>query len=289
MIRGVLYVATGEKNRARVLTSARSVKHHMPGLSVSFISDTALSDSAVQQNLPFQPGPHFYAQRIRHMAASPYEHTLSLDVDTYVCAPFLELFDLLDQFDIAVVHDTYRLHAQGSEVLAPYIEAIPSSFPMVNAGVILYRHSDATRKLFEDWQRLYDRDLETAARAGYTATISDQPALREALFCNPSLRLTILPAEYNCRFMHPVFLNDTVKILHGPHRDLPALAAEINRIEGNRVFVPAIGTIPEKTSSFVIPRWGIKESLQRTKRRLMRSWQHRFGSAASRSTDSASE
>jgi hypothetical protein len=289
MTRGVLYVATGEKNRARALISASSIKQHMPEMSVSFVSDTAISDSLVENNLPFHPGPHFYAQRINHMAASPYDHTLSLDVDTFVCAPFPEMFDLLDQFDIAIVHDTYRLHAQGYELLRPYIEAIPASFPMVNAGVILFCKSDATQKLFEDWQRLYNRDLEVAERAKYTATISDQPALREALYCNPAVRLAILPSEYNCRFMHPVFLNDTVKILHGPHRDLPALAAEINRVQTNRVFLPELGTIPEKSPPFLFSRWSIKQSLDRTRRRLARSWRHWFGSSASRSTDSASE
>lgn len=39
------------------------------------------------------------------MLHSPFEHTIFLDTDTFVCGDFSELFDLLDHFDIAMSHD----------------------------------------------------------------------------------------------------------------------------------------------------------------------------------------
>ncbi len=47
------------------------------------------------------------------MSASPYEHTLFLDADTYICDNINELFDLLELFDLALAHDTFRLFDPG--------------------------------------------------------------------------------------------------------------------------------------------------------------------------------
>ncbi|MGD1716608.1 hypothetical protein [Dapis sp. BLCC M172] len=65
--------------------------------------------------------------------------------------------------------------------------------------------------------------------------LHDQPSFREALY-HSNLRVATLIPEYNCRFVMAGYVDREVKILHGRHTNLPAIAKRINSYKKQRIF-----------------------------------------------------
>lgn len=272
---GIIYVATGKKYISRASLSAASLKKHMPGMHVTIFADEDIRDEnfdkVVQVTKRIRGSvARDFLDKILYIPESPYECTLFLDVDTYVCADITELFVLLDKFDIAVAHDNYRTYVKGNHVWKDYIRTIPESFPMLNSGVILFKKSPQVDQFLTTWQTLHRRYLKIAEETAQTYC-NDQIAFREALY-HSELKITVLPTEYNCRFIRPTFADGEVKILHGPHRDLPAVAKEINGKTGNRVFLPELGMLSNQTSPLVLNSWYISNFKYRLRRSLLSTY-----------------
>jgi hypothetical protein len=245
MDRGVIYVAFGQEYLSEVLVSAASVKRHMPDLPITLFCDRKTACPDVDQVVRVEPDVSFpgCAAKIRYIAASPYEQTLFLDSDTYVCADLADLFALLDAFDLAAAHAPTRATYE--------VEGVPDSFPEFNTGVILSRQSSEVRNLFSDWADLYLRHLERVDRGALRwlqpadrrwHRLNDQGAFREALY-RSGLRVATLPPEYNCRFTAPGFVDGPVRILHGRGADLSRIAAEINAIRSRRGYEERSGRL----------------------------------------------
>jgi hypothetical protein len=267
---GVVYIATSERFRQRAFTSVESLKAQMPDVSVTLFTDKSLGHPAFD-NVILIPAPNYndHTDKVIYIPQSPYEYTLFIDADTYITDDLSELFLLLEHFDLAVAHDTFRINVADYEKLKHYLHQIPVSFPMLNSGVILFKKSERLDRFFAAWMQIHQRNL-TITRDG-----GDQPAFREALYYS-DLRFTVLPSEYNCRFIHPLFLNQPAKVLHGPHHDLAALASEVNRVKNNRVFIPGIGTIAEKMPPVYVGKWWFVELGYSLKKRIDRTIQRRL-------------
>lgn len=290
MHRGIIYVAFGQKYISETLVSAASVKRHMPDLPITVFCDATITSPNVDQVIGVEPDVSFAgcAAKIRHMAASPYDQTLFLDSDTYVCGDLAELFSLLDAFDLAAAHAPTRAIYE--------VEGVPDSFPEFNTGVILFRQSLEMRKLLSDWADLYMRHLELvdggALRWRQPADrrwhrLNDQGAFREAVY-RSGLRVATLPPEYNCRFTAPGFVDGPVRILHGRGADLSRIATEINAISTRRGYEersgrlrlvrhlePSSNTYSFENLRYTLRRRGIGWTAQAAVRRLL-------GTAASR-------
>src|SRR5687767_7026541 len=196
---GIVYIAIGERYRQRACVSVESLRAHMPEISVTLFTDKPLEHSAFNQViLVSEPRYSDFTDKVAYIPQSPYDCTLFIDADTYICDDLSELFSLLDQFDLAVAHDTFRIYVEDYDKLQEYLHATPISFPMLNTGVILFKKSERVENFFQSWMTLHRRNLTIALRGG-----TDQPAFREALY-HSDMRFTILPPEYNCRFVHPV-------------------------------------------------------------------------------------
>jgi hypothetical protein len=85
---------------------------------------------------------------------SPFDKTLHLDSNTYVCADVSELFELLDQYDLAVT----RVPSQ------PRVAGLPEPWQLYNCGVIAYRDTKPARELLSDWKTRYQSQLENQDR-----------------------------------------------------------------------------------------------------------------------------
>jgi hypothetical protein len=290
MDRGVIYVAFGQEYLSEVLVSAASVKRHMPDLPITVFCDREVARPDVDQIIAVEPDASFFgcAAKIPHIAASPYEQTLFLDSDTYVCADLAELFALLDVFDLAAAHAPSRAIYE--------VEGVPDSFPEFNTGVILFRRSPEMRQVLSDWADLYLRHLERDDRGALRwlqpadrrwHRLNDQGAFREALY-RSNLRVATLPPEYNCRFTAPGFVDGPVRILHGRGADLSRVAAEINAITTRRGYEERSGrlrlvrylepnsdTYSFENIRYTLRRRGIGWTAQAVVRRLL-------GAAASR-------
>jgi Nucleotide-diphospho-sugar transferase len=242
MSTGVIYVATGKPYIQEASISADSLKKKMPNLNTTIFSDEALTDKCFDNCVVIESTGNGYLDKIVGMLKSPYTDTLFLDSDTFICDDFSELFTLLDKYDIGAIHAEHRAGKNQLGDSYSYQDLQDEDgkfiFPIYNTGVILYRQSPQVSQFFNEWISLADRQMKEKG-----LYFGDQPAFH-ALLHKSNLREVILTPEYNCRFIFPVCVSGIVKILHGRHPDLPALAKEINSHTTTRLFHPRWGLIP---------------------------------------------
>lgn len=242
---GVIYIARGKEFIKEAHTSAASLKKHMPGMSITLFCDREVRSSYFEDVLPVKTPRFTLKDKILHIGLSPYDYTLFLDTDTYICDSISELFTLLGKFDIAVAHAPYRALYQP--------DGIPDSFPEFNTGVILFRKSSRIMEFFSMWLTLYERHLQRLSRkeirwlhpreeALFHGDLPCQATFREALY-DSDLRIATLTSEYNCRLTHPGFVHNPVKILHRRGTDLQTIAKAINANTRPRVYMMSRGTL----------------------------------------------
>lgn len=231
MSSGVIYAATGASYIRELLESAASLRAAMPDVSITIsVDDPTLveaSDISFEKVIVLDDPEKGYGDKITLMQTSPYEKTVFLDTDTYIAAPFDDLFQMLDRFDIAAKLDGRRFSARQ--------EHIPDAFPEYNSGVVAFRKCAATDRFFENWQRIYEVHKAPDWTHYYRERKGNQPAFRAALW-ESDIHIGTLGEEYNCQ-ERSGFLGAPAKIIHGRNRDLPGLAAAYNFDPGKRVFM----------------------------------------------------
>lgn len=143
-----------------------------------------------------------------------YDRFVFFDSDVYVCAPFGDVFTVLDHYELASTHAPAR---QTTDM--PFV--MPDAFCEFNTGVLAYRNDPLIEKLFRHWRDVLIKYSDVSGD-------NDQSALRIALWDMPEIRLWVLPPEYNCRFGFGGFAAGEVKILHGRSKAISAIARHIN-------------------------------------------------------------
>jgi hypothetical protein len=246
--RGIFYVATGPVCRAEAVVSARSVKRVWSDIPIAIATDGPV-ESAWFDQIDVIPAEPDNIAKARHITRSPFERTLLLDTDTYCVAPFPELFDLLDRFDLAAAHEAGRFSTRWEAGTEVFIQApdIPNCFPELNSGVVAFRREPNVSKVFERWLALVEQ-----ARAAPVPHTQDQPSFRRAVY-ESDLRIAVLPAEYNFRLVISGFARGPIKLIHGrwrygpigksPEEVFAVLERTVNENVGPRVFVHAFGMI----------------------------------------------
>jgi hypothetical protein len=230
MSRGVIYYAVGERHRSEMKNSIASLREVMPDLPVTVFSDAEPSNLEVDRFVRINSHSEPLIEYISYLRDAPYDRILFLDTDTHICTDLSELFELLDNFDIAVAHDSVRVKDN-------YEPGIPESFPTFNTGVILYRNSTKCMDLITEWESLYRDYAEQISERLYSpdgsSYANDQPFFREALY-ESNARFNVLPPEYNCRFAYPGYVQQDVKIVHAHDIDPQKAAKAINKHAGMR-------------------------------------------------------
>lgn len=134
---------------------------------------------------------------IHSCEALDFDQFLFLDSDARIMkSGALEVFDLLNQFDIAVAHAPVRhvffhrpelsnLYSHPKNDTHP---PVPLCFPEFNTGVILFKKTCIS--LFKKWQELYLND--------FIKHPHDQGSFRRAVYFS-NLRIATLAPEYNDR------------------------------------------------------------------------------------------
>ena len=228
---GILYIAVGEKFLKEALVSLRSLRIHCPEIPVCIKTHRCVElDDPYCQIEVVEPVAVAKSNKIRYMSQTPFEHTLFLDTDTYICENIAGMFDLLNRFELLAAYAP-RGGDQTVEV------DCPDGFIELNTGVLLYRKCESVMRLFEKWQNKHQLHLEQKK------TLRDQPAFREMLF-HSDVNFFTLPHEYNFRVNKiNAARADKVYILHGRTVDLEKLARRINRISGQRAYFPYTQTL----------------------------------------------
>lgn len=228
---GVFYIATGETHFAEALTSAASLRQQM-NLPVTIATDQEKAKVEAEVEI-VSVQPDGYRGKVGYMKLLPYEKTLFLDTDTYICRSLGDIFRLLERYEVAGAHDPGRTNW-------PTEAMIPQCFPEFNTGVLLLRRCQAVEALLDEWLRLYDRML--TGRIKYQR-YGDQGAFREALYAS-AVRATVLPPEYNFRCNYPACLAGMVKIVHGRRGgDMPEFVDRTNKNGRMRLYRPGEGLL----------------------------------------------
>jgi len=226
---GVLYFLVGERGRRRYLhsikLSAESLKTHMPQLKICLFTDLDLGglshfDTIIRTN-PCRRGELWTYKWEECLMKSPYNPTLHLDADTYICEGFPEVFDLLNRFDLVMP-------------LSPHYgfkkrrwQKIPSCFPELAGGFMLWKNSSNI-----EW--FFNRTLELIKMR--LTKRGDEPYLIKALY-ESDVRYAIIPWEYTCVFAQPGYLFGKVKVMHGRFTNDIVKDAEIfNQNTNKRIF-----------------------------------------------------
>lgn len=231
--RGIIYVATGLRYFREAEQSLASVRSHLPGMEVTIFTDPATADRYAHSKAGHDNGIRIralpacqftYSDKIQGMRLSEYDETLFLDTDTWVCEPCLEIFEPLDKYDLAAVHEVYRSEYS--------FESIPESFPSLNTGVVVYRNTTAVQEFLKGWEDHHRKEF-----AQYRP--DDQPAFRHQLY-HSDLRIFLLPAEYNFRPHYPSFIggHSNPKIIHDHNPYSEEIYRIVSRSPLPRIFGP---------------------------------------------------
>lgn len=186
MTNGIIYIAFSPTYVAEVLHSAKTLKA-VCDLPVTLFTDIEVDSPYVDTVVRIKPG-HKRA-KVDFISESPYERTLYLDSDTEIQRDISDVFQILDKFDVAAVHDHCRKNHRWSGI--PEYESIPYAFPEYNGGVMLYRNNQNVHDFFDLWRSHFYKNI--ALTNG-----QDQASLRIALW-EADLRLHTLPFEFNVR------------------------------------------------------------------------------------------
>ncbi len=242
MDEGVLYIAVGEDYIEEANKSVEILKNEMPDTHVTLITDEErLAANQFDDIKIIDDSAKNMSNKINHLQRTPYDRTVFFDTDIYVDQDFSELFNLLDEFDIALAHETARFQEM--------LEDVPRSFSTFNTGVIVYRNNSGFRELLSRWREIY---LERAE--GREGQMREQPSFRKAIY-ESDLRVATLTPEYNCRFAKPGFVSNKVRIFHGRLTEVDSeigdrikvdakkAAEKINKSSCMRVFLLRSGSL----------------------------------------------
>jgi len=231
---GVYYIATGEQFVNEAEVSARSVRRAMPDIPIAIATDVDPEFEFEFDYIIDIPDPEYgFVDQIHNLHMSPFEKTLHLDTDIYIVSDVSELFDLLNQFDIAAAHNHDRE--------ARDLPGVPDSFPEYNTGVMAYKNSGDISDFFQDWKKNY-------INMTVGENTQNQPSFRQTLY-ESNLRIATLTPEYNCMVRYPSHIKNDVKIAHSRLLDIRTPGAnksvnvlnsveKINKHKGHRLFTP---------------------------------------------------
>jgi len=203
---GVVYVATGKKYYDEARISVRSLKATNK-LRAAIFTDQPKGDANFDIHIPVTSTGEGFMDKVVNLKGSPFEYTLFLDTDTFVCADLSDLFLLLDEFDVAAAHDHLV-----REVYA--VAGVPQAFPEFNTGVLLFRNSRVFLELLNEWVLTLKKEKESFAQKKVLGKgFPDQPPFRKTIY-GSGLRIATLPPEYNCMFRFAGSVVGEVKIMH---------------------------------------------------------------------------
>lgn len=227
MERGVLYVAVGNEFVNEATVSARTLRREMPDINIAVVSNQSISGSVFDTIIQLENPSFGFRDKVAGIRHSPFDQTVYLDTDVFVAEGFPELFEVLNQFDIAATHNPNR-DLDTSDL------GVPASFPEYNTGVLAYETSACT-DLFEAWADKYRDDHA-----------HDQPSFRKAVY-ESDVRIATLPREYNCMIRYPGKVVEPVKIFHSrllemdspgapKYFDVEDAVDKVNQYEGHRIY-----------------------------------------------------
>jgi len=186
---GILFVAYGDKAKDQVLENIKNLRKITP-LPIAIISDN-IFESANHTVLHKEVDTGARAQKTRIYSLSPFRKTLFLDADTEVRMDPSFGFKLLDKVDLVIGQDVNRRLFGINWPNLNQIELketksdIGIDVMYFNTGVMFFTRSERNRKLFQTWNREWEK-----------FGAQDQLAFIRALNKHP-VRISIMRDRFN--------------------------------------------------------------------------------------------
>ena len=246
--KGALYIAMSDDFFEEAKISANSLKQHNPEIKTCVITDKEREAGPFDKVKVEEPNKG--SDKIYYLNKSPFDQTLFLDTDIYICNELEEVFKVLNQFDIALAHNSKGVSKNRAMNEKNDFQNIPSTFPEFNTGVIIFQ-KDKIKDISDELKRLYEERMSQYGRVP-----KDQPVFRKVLY-ESRLRIATLPTEYNCRLYNCGVLGRDPKIIHSRILDVGGIglskkldvvkaADKLKSYEGLRVFYYYKGRIKVK-------------------------------------------
>ena len=177
---GFVFATTGENYTILARRAARTLRQVMPDCNVDLFTDQKITDGIF--NRIHHLSHDWFRPKMQAIRESRFERSVVLDADILVTADISEVFQILDQCDIAGTQGV----ARGVGMLKTK-SSVPRCFPPINSGFSAVKASNKLYNFSQVW--------ESALKEGNEN--KDQPALRDLLYTNKSLRFLDLGMEYN--------------------------------------------------------------------------------------------
>lgn len=203
--RGILFNAAGQRYIDEAKAAAAQIKSIWPQIHVTIFKHE-MDDRPVQ------------IYRIKGMQRTPYHLTIAMDTDTWMVQPVPELFDVLQQFDMA---------SPSANVRRVYDLDVRECFHDLTPGVLAYRLNLMTTQLLKDWERRFLAHHERLGGVSHPKVgwFHSQPSFTEAVFYS-KVRIAHLNSEYS--WTGTGYVQKGVKIIH-KRPDPQGEAERINR------------------------------------------------------------
>ncbi|NJL54800.1 hypothetical protein HC928_06120 [bacterium] len=234
MKNGVIYIATGKKKYIdEAIFSAKSLSKYCPNIPI-----TIFTDYDADLGKPFESvkiisnDMNPMKLKVKCLCESPYQNTVFLDSDTEVRDSIYELFDFLDDFDMALASFPKLDRSHIPSRIIEYEQ--PNLF---NTGVICFKQSPAQGKFFKSW---FDAVLQQNSEDMWAGHFCDQHYFNELISVEKhtefGVKIKMLPNKiYNVRppMIAPLTRSGEIKVskiihCHNLHRS--ALARQTIRI-----------------------------------------------------------
>lgn len=206
MTEGLLFLAKGEKFVNSVQETIPQVHSVMPDTPITLVTNTEINSNHIDK-LIIDDRDFSLKDKPRMLQATPYDKTIYLDTDIFLNDSINEIFDMLDDFELALVRDHIEYNIRKLSEPHP-LEGVPKGFPEYNSGFMAFKDTPTVMEFFQDWESRIHPNHDY-----------DQRALRPALY-DSSLRYVSLPPRYNCLYFLNGCVTGKVKVFHAASGDL---------------------------------------------------------------------
>ncbi|MBE9208954.1 hypothetical protein IQ244_20910 [Nostoc sp. LEGE 06077] len=181
-------------------------------------------------------------------AASEFDRTIFLDSDICLLTDINDVFDSLDEFDLLLTEDvqpdiskaTNLLRGSQQDNLEKVLPILQSSGLQLqendiqyNSGLIAFRKTEETKKLFSEFQRYFDIITEHQDKL----LLRDQGAFATAI-ATVKPKMKVLPPTYNflSKWKDAYKIDQEIKVLHCTYPYRPQYAKNITRSLYTKIF-----------------------------------------------------
>ena len=188
--KGFLYIAFGESFTRESLMSIKSLKRYNDEPVALYTDQEPTPDFEGLVDVYGKIEPQHIRAKVDFVGMTPFKKTVYLDSDTLIKRNISDMFDVLDRFDVGLVHDYARKRLKYSKLIPEY-ERIPYAFSEFNGGLMAYNASNETREFLDKWKSYFYKYYKQT-------NCWDQVSLRVSLW-ESSAKIHTFPFEYNIR------------------------------------------------------------------------------------------